>query len=226
MRMLSQPVYNLYLTFPTGDFRILENHECPLMVQLNWVKDNSDGRFLVQNVGDKYSIAKMRADIYGVDDTPIKKSVKKSVKKNKSTKKGEKGGDIANDLFNEVQESPFLRTISNPDHVMKIQRKQKTEKAQSRLAAESKDIQVFTDLSPNLYFVTVRVSTSDNVDQVVKHALNELNIQDEPENYLIAKVITVFIFKLQPTLFIIILFISICIYILHTFVTKIVENFY
>ena len=51
MRMLSQPVYSLYVTYPNGNYHKLESHECPLMVQLNWAVDNSDGRFLVKNEG-------------------------------------------------------------------------------------------------------------------------------------------------------------------------------
>ena len=51
MRMLSQPVYSLYVTYPNGNYHKLDGHECPLMVQLNWAVDNSDGRFLVQNEG-------------------------------------------------------------------------------------------------------------------------------------------------------------------------------
>ena len=101
MRMLSQPVYSLYVTYPTGDYRKLENSECPLMAQLNWANDNSDGRFLVQNEGDKYSIAKMRADIYGIEDEDNgfkakskKKKEKKKINKNKP--------DIAAELYNEV----------------------------------------------------------------------------------------------------------------------------
>ena len=103
MRMLSQPVYSLYVTYPTGDYRKLEGGECPLMVQLNWVMDNSDGRFLVQNEGDKYSIAKMRADIYGVEDedTGFKAKNKKSKKDKKKINKNKP--DIAEQLYNEVK---------------------------------------------------------------------------------------------------------------------------
>ena len=38
MRMLSQPVYALYVTHVNGEWRRLEPAECPLMVQLDWVK--------------------------------------------------------------------------------------------------------------------------------------------------------------------------------------------
>merc|ERR1712048_24390 len=88
MRMLSQPVYSLYVTYPTGDYRKLENSECPLMVQLYWVNDNLDGRFLVQNEGDKYSLAKMRADIYNIEENdPGFKKSKKSKKEKKKINK-------------------------------------------------------------------------------------------------------------------------------------------
>ena len=71
------------------------------MVQLNWASDNSDGRFLVQNEGDKYSIAKMREDIYGIEgeDNGFKKSSKKKKDKKKQNKSKP---DIAAELYNEV----------------------------------------------------------------------------------------------------------------------------
>ena len=89
-------------------------------------------------------------------------------------------------FFFQVQESNFTRTISNPDAVIKKRREQKVQK---RLATESREIQIYTDLAPTLcYYVNVRVSPIDQVDRVVEAALSRLDIRDDPENYLIAKV--------------------------------------
>ena len=87
MRMLSQPVYALYVTHSDGEWRRLDGGECPLMVQLGWVQGNRDGRFLVKNEGDKYSLDQIRADIYGqeADD-----GFKKNDKNRKSSKKKNK----------------------------------------------------------------------------------------------------------------------------------------
>ena len=40
--MLSQPVYALYVTHVNGEWRRLEPAECPLMVQLDWVKESGE----------------------------------------------------------------------------------------------------------------------------------------------------------------------------------------
>ena len=53
--MLSQPVYALYVTHVNGEWRRLEPAECPLMVQLDWVKESGDKRF--------FSILKKRNDL-------------------------------------------------------------------------------------------------------------------------------------------------------------------
>merc|ERR1712113_880351 len=37
MRMLTSPVYSLYVTYPDGNWKKLNGDECPLIVQLNWV---------------------------------------------------------------------------------------------------------------------------------------------------------------------------------------------
>ena len=78
----------------------------------------------IHEKGDKYSIAKMRADIYGMENE--NSGLKKSSKKKKDKKKqGNKKPDIAQELYNEVRESNFTRTISNPDAVIKKRREQK-----------------------------------------------------------------------------------------------------
>ena len=106
MRMLSQPVYALYVTHVNGEWRRLEPAECPLMVQLDWVKDNRDGRFLVKNEGDKYSLAQIQADIYGqeIDDGFNKQDGKRKSKKKskKAPKKGAQVNNPATNLYNEV----------------------------------------------------------------------------------------------------------------------------
>ena len=62
-------------------------------------------------------------------------------------------------------------------------------KVNKRMETESREIPIYTDLRKDLcYFVNVRVSPIDQVDRVVEAALSKLDIMDEPENYLIAKV--------------------------------------
>ncbi|KAK4294443.1 hypothetical protein Pmani_032933 [Petrolisthes manimaculis] len=54
MRMLSIPEYALYEIHENGDERRLAEDEKPLLVQLNWNKDDREGRFLLRRM-DLYS---------------------------------------------------------------------------------------------------------------------------------------------------------------------------
>ena len=53
MRMLSLPQFALYEVHVNGDERKLPEYERPLMVQLNWGKDDREGRFLLKREDNK-----------------------------------------------------------------------------------------------------------------------------------------------------------------------------
>ena len=77
-------------------FRNLEPHK----------KDNRDGRFLVKNEGDKYSLAQIQADIYGqeIDDGFNKADGKRKSKKKSKKVKTKQVNNPATNLYNEVRE--------------------------------------------------------------------------------------------------------------------------
>ncbi|KAG8570274.1 hypothetical protein GDO81_011184 [Engystomops pustulosus] len=52
MRMLSSPRYSLYEVHVSGEERRLDIDEKPLVVQLNWNKDDREGRFVLKNEND------------------------------------------------------------------------------------------------------------------------------------------------------------------------------
>ncbi|KTG06548.1 hypothetical protein cypCar_00005046 [Cyprinus carpio] len=52
MRMLSSPKYSLYEVHVSGEERKLDLDEKPLVVQLNWNKDDREGRFVLKNEND------------------------------------------------------------------------------------------------------------------------------------------------------------------------------
>ncbi|XP_017669153.1 PREDICTED: afadin-like, partial [Lepidothrix coronata] len=52
MRMLSSPKYSLYEVHVSGEERRLDVDEKPLVVQLNWNKDDREGRFVLKNEND------------------------------------------------------------------------------------------------------------------------------------------------------------------------------
>ncbi|XP_065325502.1 uncharacterized protein LOC135932087 [Gordionus sp. m RMFG-2023] len=51
--LLSCPLYSLYEVHINGDERKIEDDEKPLLVQLNWNKDDREGRFLLKREDDK-----------------------------------------------------------------------------------------------------------------------------------------------------------------------------
>ena len=67
-------------------------------------KDNRDGRFLVKNEGDKYSLAQIQADIYGqeIDDGFNKADGKRKSKKKSKKVKTKQVNNPATNLYNEV----------------------------------------------------------------------------------------------------------------------------
>ncbi|KAI8520677.1 LIM domain binding [Branchiostoma belcheri] len=101
MRMLTTPVYGLYEVHANGEERRLDDNEKPLLVQLNWNKDDREGRFLLK-----------REDNLNVS-TP-------------TSPQGEESA--AEKLYQELPESGFTRSISNPEAVMRRRRQQKLER--------------------------------------------------------------------------------------------------
>lgn len=47
--MLTQPEYGLYVVYESGTEHKLAVDEKPLLAQLEWVKSNADGRFLLRD---------------------------------------------------------------------------------------------------------------------------------------------------------------------------------
>ena len=53
MRMLSVPEYGLYEIHENGEERKLDPNERPLLVQLEWNKDDREGRFLLRRMDEE-----------------------------------------------------------------------------------------------------------------------------------------------------------------------------
>ncbi|MFT7803001.1 afadin isoform X1 [Arapaima gigas] len=152
MRMLSSPKYSLYEVHVSGEERKLDLDEKPLVVQLNWNKDDREGRFVLKNEND---IIPKRTQTNGPEKQEkegviqnFKRTLSKKEKEKKKEKKREKeafaripDGDentlnredgensrLAAEVYKDMPETSFTRTISNPEVVMKRRRQQKLEK--------------------------------------------------------------------------------------------------
>uniref|UniRef100_A0A3B3YH50 Afadin n=1 Tax=Poecilia mexicana TaxID=48701 RepID=A0A3B3YH50_9TELE len=147
MRMLSSPKYSLYEVHVSGE-RQLDLDEKPLVVQLNWNKDDREGRFVLKNEND---VLPKKSQSNGPEKEKdgviqnFKRTLSKKEKKEKKKREKEfariPDGDeqilsredgennrLAAEVYKDMPETSFTRTISNPEVVMKRRRQQKLEK--------------------------------------------------------------------------------------------------
>uniref|UniRef100_A0A3P8NA88 Afadin n=1 Tax=Astatotilapia calliptera TaxID=8154 RepID=A0A3P8NA88_ASTCA len=214
MRMLSSPKYSLYEVHVSGEERQLDLDEKPLVVQLNWNKDDREGRFVLKNEND---ILPKKSQSNGPEKekdgviqnfkrTLSKKEKKKEKKREKEfaripdgddqTLSREDGENLAAEVYKDMPETSFTRTISNPEVVMKRRRQQKLEKRmQEFMSSDGRPdsggtLRIYADsLKPNIPYKTILLSTRDTADFAVVEALEKYGLEKEnPKEYCIARV--------------------------------------
>ncbi|XP_055088422.1 afadin isoform X3 [Periophthalmus magnuspinnatus] len=214
MRMLSSPKYSLYEVHVSGE-RQLDLDEKPLVVQLNWNKDDREGRFVLKNEND---ILPKKSQSNGPDKekdgviqnfkrTLSKKEKKKEKKREKEFARIPDGDDqslsredgensrLAAEVYKDMPETSFTRTISNPEVVMKRRRQQKLEKRmQEFMSSDGRPdsggtLRIYADsLKPNIPYKTILLSTRDTADFAVVEALEKYGLEKEnPREYCIAR---------------------------------------
>ncbi|XP_053447021.1 afadin isoform X10 [Nycticebus coucang] len=217
MRMLSSPKYSLYEVHVSGERR-LDIEEKPLVVQLNWNKDDREGRFVLKNENDALP---PKAQSNGPDKQEkegviqnFKRTLSKKEKKEKKKREKEalrqasdkddrpfQGDDIENsrlaaEVYKDMPETSFTRTISNPEVVMKRRRQQKLEKRMQEFRSSDGrpdsggTLRIYADsLKPNIPYKTILLSTTDPADFAVAEALEKYGLEKEnPKDYCIARV--------------------------------------
>ncbi|KAF7230814.1 myeloid/lymphoid or mixed-lineage leukemia [Nothobranchius furzeri] len=215
MRMLSSPKYSLYEVHVSGEERQLDLDEKPLVVQLNWNKDDREGRFVLKNEND---ILPKKSQSNGPEKekdgviqnfkrTLSKKEKKKEKKREKefaripdgdeqalSREDGE-NSHLAAEVYKDMPETSFTRTISNPEVVMKRRRQQKLEKRMQEFMSNDGrpdsggTLRIYADsLRPNIPYKTILLSTRDTADFAVVEALEKYGLEKEnPREYCIAR---------------------------------------
>ncbi|XP_064342526.1 afadin isoform X12 [Camelus dromedarius] len=217
MRMLSSPKYSLYEVHVSGERR-LDIDEKPLVVQLNWNKDDREGRFVLKNENDAappkaQSNGPEKQEKEGVIQN-FKRTLSKKEKKEKKKREKEAmrqasdkddrpfhGDDIENsrlaaEVYKDMPETSFTRTISNPEVVMKRRRQQKLEKRMQEFRSSDGrpdsggTLRIYADsLKPNIPYKTILLSTTDAADFAVAEALEKYGLEREsPQDYCIARV--------------------------------------
>ncbi|XP_072687076.1 afadin isoform X20 [Canis lupus baileyi] len=217
MRMLSSPKYSLYEVHVSGERR-LDIDEKPLVVQLNWNKDDREGRFVLKNENDALapkaqSNGPEKQEKEGVIQN-FKRTLSKKEKKEKKKREKEavrqasdkddrpfQGDDIENsrlaaEVYKDMPETSFTRTISNPEVVMKRRRQQKLERRMQEFRSSDGrpdsggTLRIYADsLKPNIPYKTILLSTTDPADFAVAEALEKYGLEKEnPKDYCIARV--------------------------------------
>ncbi|XP_043919082.1 afadin isoform X3 [Protopterus annectens] len=216
MRMLSSPKYSLYEVHVSGEERKLDPEEKPLVVQLNWNKDDREGRFVLKNENDVIPPKKVQTNGPDKQEKGVIINFKRTLsKKEKKEKKREalrqatedsdrilhkdesENSRLAAEVYKDMPETSFTRTISNPEVVMQRRRKQKLEKRMQEFRSSDGrpdsggTLRIYADsLKPNIPYKTILLSTTDTVDFAVIEALEKYGLEREnPKDYCIARVI-------------------------------------
>ncbi|KAI5615094.1 afadin isoform X6, partial [Silurus asotus] len=216
MRMLSSPKYSLYEVHVSGEERKLDLDEKPLVVQLNWNKDDREGRFVLKNENDIIP-KKIQSNgpekekegvIQNFKRTLSKKEKKKEKKRDKEAwipdgdelapnREDSENSRLAAEVYKDMPETSFTRTISNPEVVMKRRRQQKLEKRMQEFRSgdgrpdSGGTLRIYADsLKPNIPYKTILLSTTDTADFAVGEALEKYGLEKEnPREYCIARVV-------------------------------------
>ncbi|KAM4042099.1 afadin isoform 3-T3 [Anomaloglossus baeobatrachus] len=219
MRMLSSPRYSLYEVHVSGEERRLDVDEKPLVVQLNWNKDDREGRFVLKN---ENIIPPKKAQSNGPEKQEkegviqnFKRTLSKKEKREKKRREKEAiklateshdGQQLKDDFVNsrfaaevykDMPETSFTRTISNPEVVMKRRRQQKLEKRMQEFRSSDGrpdsggTLRIYADsLKPNIPYKTILLSTNDTADFAVIEALEKYGMEKEnSQEFCIAMII-------------------------------------
>ncbi|GMT28497.1 hypothetical protein PFISCL1PPCAC_19794 [Pristionchus fissidentatus] len=201
MKMLTDPDYTLWEVHEGGEERKLDGDEKPLLVQLNWHKDDKEGRFLLKKHGMNF------LPIQALKDHDRSSNIKRSNKRfskreRKEEKSKKKPGELitvhegvhqenidAMGLYKQVPPTTFTRTISNPEIVMKKRREKRIE-SKLKDMGHGGSLKIYgEDIVPSRPYVTILVSTRDRTINILREALRKYNVrQDEWDNYQLMKV--------------------------------------
>ncbi|XP_032881593.1 afadin isoform X11 [Amblyraja radiata] len=209
MRMLSSPRYSLYEVHVSGEERKLDKEEKPLVVQLNWNKDDREGRFVLKNENAFLPPKKSQSNGPEKEKEGVIQNFKRTLsKKEKREKKrrekealmqaadderpvltgdGENSSShIAAEVYKDMPETSFTRTISNPEVVMKRRRQQKLEQRMQEFRSgdgrpdSGGTLRIYADsLKPNIPYKTILLSTTDTSDFAVGEALEKYGLEKE-----------------------------------------------
>uniref|UniRef100_A0A5S6QFF6 Afadin n=1 Tax=Trichuris muris TaxID=70415 RepID=A0A5S6QFF6_TRIMR len=183
LRLLSTPNYSLWEVHENGEKRKLLPDEKPLLVQLNWHKDDREGRFLLQSERDVAGSVDHLLHLPSCDDVSMKRKLSKREKrelkrleKQKQLAQAREAEDVTDLLYVEVPNTNFTRTISNPEVVMKKRRERKLEQKLKELG-EGGSLKIYgEELSETKPYVTLLLAIKDRADKVIRETLEKYGL--------------------------------------------------
>jgi len=193
MKMLEVPEYALYEIHESGERR-LGLDEKPLLVQLNWHKDDREGRFLLRRIDEASHMPQPTQEDSSFKrklSKREKKALKKQEKKEKVNKKDNQDESMAEKLYTELPDTSFTRSISNPEAVMRRRRQQKLERKLQQF--RSKDggpdtggtLKIYGEaIRKDVPYKTLLLSVRDTAAGVVLEMLDKYGVsKSEALNY-------------------------------------------
>ncbi|CAG0915142.1 unnamed protein product [Notodromas monacha] len=205
MRMLSSPDYSLFEIHETGSERKMSLDEKPLLVQLNWHKDDREGRFLLRRFDDKSNAvpspmaeSSFKRKLSKREKKQLKKQEKLRRMKSGSGATPEQPSNVAEKLYSELPETSFTRSISNPEAVMRRRRQQKLEKKLQQFRSRDGGpdtggtLKIYGEsLCRDVPYKTLLLSVKDSAATVVKEMLDKYGLDNEEAfNYCLIQVVT------------------------------------
>ncbi|CAG0888923.1 unnamed protein product [Darwinula stevensoni] len=215
MRMLTIPEYALYEIHENGEERRLGGEEKPLLVQLNWHKDDREGRFLLRRLDiqsphfsalhgttQKTQVNSSVSEETGSFKRKLSKREKKQLKKQEKLRRMKSGAEndtnVAEKLYSELPETSFTRSISNPEAVMRRRRQQKLEKKLQQFRSRDGGpdtggtLKIYGDaLCQDVPYKTLLLSVRDTAAYVVREMLDKYSLdKEDPANYCLVQIVT------------------------------------
>ena len=173
--------------------------EKPLLVQLKWVLENKDGRFLLRN--ESVPLQFQSTKLTKAQRKALLDNVKKEQREKKRLPRDDEpaynGGNaettrgaIARSLYQIYPPSRFTRSITNPDLVKRWRGEDKRVKdgLTSPIPAEE-SVQVYADaLIDDTPCKSIPVTMATTAAEVVLAAVDQYNLSEEPEQYCLVQV--------------------------------------
>ncbi|EGT46430.1 hypothetical protein CAEBREN_30521 [Caenorhabditis brenneri] len=191
LKMLSNDTFSLWEVRENGEERKLGDEEKPLVVQLQWHKDDTEGRFLLKK--DKAAPVTMMNQ----QETDQKNS-RFAKKKDKEPKKkhqkefvhvngGREEAQSQDDIYKQVPFNTFTRTISNPEAVMRKRREKKLETKLKEMTFGG-SLKVYGgEIVPTRPYVSILAEINETADKILTAALEKYGLDQEKNEYILVE---------------------------------------